>query len=70
MGIFGEGDQRFLKERVREEILSSTPTGSLPDLICFLQEKTDQQKQRIKTRGRRGEGVLGGGVSQIKRGEA
>ena len=50
-GVLGDRDQRFLNERESEEILESAPAESRPDLICFLQEKTDQQKQRIKRKG-------------------
>ena len=52
---------------MRAQILEAEPSGSRPEMTCFLQEKTDQQKQTTNRRGWRGSEEVGGGSTKTNR---
>ena len=69
-GSFGWGFQRFERERRRERMRESAPTGSLPDLTCSTLLRTARQRQRTNGRGVEEPGVLEGASGRTKRGKA
>ena len=68
-GTFGWGFQRFERERRRERMRESAPTGSLPDLTCSTLLRTDQQRHKTNGRGGEEPGVLEEASGRTKRGK-